>query len=606
MGTNIKTVDDQLQEETPSIATPADGSVSQRYRILTKIGSGGMGDVFLGIQHGAVDFQRLIVVKQIHAYLFNQPDHQQMFVDEASLVASLDHPHIVKIIDFRQTSSSFFIVMEYVDGETLKVLRSISQKNRIAIPFPLGCKLVLAACEALQYAHEATSRNGKPLNIIHRDIGLHNLMIDRNGYLKVIDFGIAKSDMQTDVTHPGLLKGNPNYMAPDLFLCEKIDRRVDIYALGLCLYELLTKQRAFIFDKKAELAEIIQQITQRELEPPSSIEPSVPPELDEIVARAVAKKRDHRYSSVIQMADDLRDVARRYPNEFAKVDIKQWFYNNFSARIQQRIQFEKNVLENAVNSTNLRSASIYSYAPPPNVATGQMVQSGTSVQQAGGIVFVPRIILIGGFLMFSIISAILVYSLFYRAPTPISSSSVEEEPNLFVRTKPAGADVYVDGKRVGTTDEWGSSLRISPEKQHVVQVSKEGFADYRISVILSENEERRLNADLEPKKTATAAEPEPSELEVESEDDTPEKQARGRGFDRRVWKRRSKSPEHPTPPSQPPTPPAAQSAAPAAEPAESKPQPKAKPSIPLLEERPKKVEVPLLEKKKSSGSVPLI
>ena len=141
--THIKIVDDQSPDKRSSIPTPSSGPmVSQRYRILTKIGTGGMGDVFLGIQHGAVDFQRLIVIKQIHSYLFAQQNQQQMFVDEASLVASLDHPNIVKIIDFRQSESAFHIVMEYVDGETLKVIHKLSQKKGIPIPFPLACKLI--------------------------------------------------------------------------------------------------------------------------------------------------------------------------------------------------------------------------------------------------------------------------------------------------------------------------------------------------------------------------------------------------------------------------------------------------------------------------------
>ncbi len=479
----------------------------QRYLILTRIGTGGMGEVFLGIQRGAVDFQRLIVLKQIHAHLFDQPVQKQMFVDEASLIASLDHPHIVKIIDFRQTDTAFFIVMEYVDGETLKFIRSSCRKKQIPLPYPLACKLIIEACEALHYAHNATSRQGKPLNIIHRDIGLHNLMIDRNGYIKVIDFGIAKSDLQTDKTHPGFLKGNPGYMAPDLFRYSKIDNRVDIYGLGLCLYELLTLRRAYNFDKNVELAQIIHQVTTNELPPPSSLVPSLPSELDTIITKATAADRDRRYQSAMEFASDLKGIATRNAREFEEHDVKDWFNSNFSDQIQDRIRFEQGVLDSAKNATENKCISINSYSPPPSGS------SLSSLDPISGVGFLTPLsgnvkaksrfwMIIAGLSLFLLLSIAAAVLLVNRSTS--SAGEKADEFNLTIKSNPPGADVFIDGQRIGIVIEEGSAFWISPDKKHRINLKKEGFKDYSTVISVPKDSRQHIDILLNPEKVLPA------------------------------------------------------------------------------------------------------
>jgi serine/threonine protein kinase len=603
MSMNIKNTSDSLLESSLNSLTPSsDSSLNQRYRILAKIGSGGMGDVFLGIQRGAVDFQRLIVLKQIHGHLLDQQNQRQMFVDEASLVASLAHPHIVKIVDFRQTDNSFFIIMEYVDGETLKVIRSMCQRRRIPLPFPIACKLIMSACEALHYAHNATSRDGRPLNIIHRDIGLHNLMIDRNGYLKVIDFGIAKSTIQSDKTLPGLLKGNPCYMAPDLFRYTTIDHRVDIYALGLCLHELLTQQRAYHFEKNVQLAQIIHQVTRHELVAPSAIVSSVPTDLDEIVAKATAKDRDERYNTVEELASDLRGFANLNTSEFEENDVRTWFTQNFEDRIQERIQFEQDVLESAKNKPDESYARICSYAPqPPAGATEMMARSATSIQQVSGMKPMQLTIIIGCLFLFSVISAAVIYSFLNRSTDEAEKTTENtRQPNLIINSSPSGTEVYVDGEHYGVIYGREGSFWISPEEKHLVELKKVGYTDYAIALRVSKDGQQRIatSLKLEPAvsgvETSTSS---PPELEVEQQPAPIQKKVT---YPKRVYRRMRRNRSEPESPS--PAPEVDQKPAPPA--AVAKPKPKTKAAVPLLD-APKNPKVPLLDKPQQSN-VPLI
>ncbi|MCP4599763.1 MAG: serine/threonine protein kinase [Proteobacteria bacterium] len=473
-------------ESAPPLSTIPDSEVFQRYQLLTRIGSGGMGDVFLGIQRGAVDFQRLVVVKRIHSHYFDRVNTLQMFIDEASLVASLSHPNIVKIIDFCRTETSIYLVMEYVDGETLKLVRSWCKKNQTDLPFPIACNLILEACEALRYAHSATTREGEPLNMIHRDIGLHNLMIDRNGYVKVIDFGIAKSTIQTDRTSPGLLKGNPGYMAPDLFIHDEIDNRIDIYALGLCLYELLTLQRAFSFEKDTKLPQIMHSITTKELETPSSMVDGLPPELDDIVFKAVEKDRGKRYQTVNEMARDLRNFALEYSKQFEDQNVKTWFDTNFIERKNAREHFEQRVLEKAGNSGPApdRFTSISSNPPPPqtSIMTDMHPYSHQSPNMPlGGLK--PRYVylLIGSMFLVFIGFVSIVYFLSYGDKAPIEKENKVD--NLFVYCSPEDAELFVNGENIGKTGDQGRSIHVKPNEKHVVELKKHGYAEYSVAII---------------------------------------------------------------------------------------------------------------------------
>ncbi len=489
-----------------------DSEFNQKYQLLAKIGAGGMGDVFLGIQRGAVDFSRLVVIKRIHDRDVPAEYAQanaKMFLNEASVVASLNHPHIVKIFDFCMDEPSFFIVMEYVEGETLKYIFSSCEKLHQRLPVGLTCSIIYDACNTLHYAHNSTSNTGELRRIIHRDIGLHNLMLDSNGYLKIIDFGIAKSSIQTDMTSPGLVKGNPLYMAPELFNKTVQDHRLDIYALGLCLYELLTQTRAFKFSRTATIGEVIQEISNRELPSPSMVVPDLPKGIDDVVLKAVAKDRKERYQTAEEFGQDLKRVANHV--FMSGSETQKWFTTNFSTRLKERRDFGAKILELVKNSDPVTENSLPSRIPGGfQIATG-ITPSAT--KKTPPPIYVKadtkshrsphRYKLFAGILLVLMAVAVGLYFLVFRVSSS-TTQNVKVMDNLVINCEPAGSRLSIDGKELGMIGTKSLALYVEPNKNHELVISKDGYRDFALPFIGPSNGIKRIYATLIKTVTAVA------------------------------------------------------------------------------------------------------
>lgn len=477
--------------------------------MLAKIGTGGMGDVFLASQRGAVDFNRLVVVKRIHnRHVQHTEENTRMFMNEASLVASLNHPHIVKIFDFYMAADSVSIVMEYVEGETLKFIGSICNRNKRRIPFGITSRLILDACDALNYAHHSTSPTGAARTVIHRDIGLHNLMLDSNGYLKVIDFGIAKSDIQQDKTVPGLVKGTPAYMAPDLFTSASPDHRIDIYALGLCLYELATQSRAFHFSKNASLAEIMNEITTRELKAPSLIQSDLPPGFDEVLFKAIEKNPDNRYQTVEAFATDLKMVADR--QLYTGAEVKGWFTTLFAKRIDERRSFGARLLENSRNARPGMPTSTMN-VPDAGFQTSSMSRV-TQQDMAPQVTNVTQVVMdrshiykiVGAMFLFILAAVTVLYVVAFRGrevPQDAKQAQLAQvvlTDNVEVHSTPTDAILSVDGKELGMIGEAGLAFRVAPNVEHSLVISQKGFRDFSLRFAGPVDGVKQISASLVP------------------------------------------------------------------------------------------------------------
>ena len=529
-----------------------DVDINKKYQLLAKIGSGGMGDVFLAIQRGAIDFNRLVVIKRIHERQVNySEEHARMFINEASVVASLNHPHIVKVYDFCMTGTSVCIVMEYVEGETLKYVLSQCTRNKERIPFSLTSRLILDACDTLHYAHNSTSPTGETRRIIHRDIGLHNLMLDSNGYLKVIDFGIAKSDIQTDLTSPGLIKGNPGYMAPDLFNQADPDYRIDIYALGLCLYELATQRRAFKFGSNASLGQIVQEINNRQLTPPSQLFPDLPRGLDDIVFKAIAKDRNKRYQSVEAFAEDLKKVTGR--KIMAGGEVKKWFTSTFEERLAERRTFGAQMLSLAQNANSLPSNIIGFPSRAPSTVFNlnsvtpsqyqESVMQNTRVSQV--VIDQSNIykLIAAMFIFFAASATILYFAAFRDRASPPEPTLTD---NLIIFSKPPESILSIDGTQLGMLGGEGLVLRVEPNKEHNLVISKKGYRDFMLRFVGPSSGIKRVDASLIKIEEEASNEepPEAKPAEVVS-DDNPEnsddnrKSAVSKKRDRRTARKKS-------------------------------------------------------------------
>ncbi|RKG67094.1 serine/threonine protein kinase, partial [Corallococcus terminator] len=215
-----------------------------KYQLIRKLATGGMAEVYLAKAAGPMGFKKTLVLKRILPHLAEEPAFVEMFLSEAKLAAQLEHPNIVQIFDFGEAGGSYFLAMELIDGPSLRKL--VKRAVEVPLPQTLCARLVASAAEGLAYAHEfRDSATDEPLGLIHRDVSPDNILVSRQGAVKVVDFGIAKVAGQKHRTQTGVVKGKLAYMPPEQLQAKPLDRRVDVYALGVVLYELLTGKRPF-------------------------------------------------------------------------------------------------------------------------------------------------------------------------------------------------------------------------------------------------------------------------------------------------------------------------------------------------------------------------
>jgi eukaryotic-like serine/threonine-protein kinase len=269
-----------------------------RYRITARIATGGMAEVFLVRTEGQAGFRKNLVLKRLLPHLGKDPQVVEMFLNEARINALLDHANIVHVFDLGQEGNANYMVMEFLDGRPLSEIQTTARDRGEEVPLPIGLKVLADACAGLAYAHEFAEQ-GKPLGIVHRDFSPDNIVVTYDGRVKVVDFGIAKAASIANQSEPGTLKGKYFYMSPEMVLGEPLDHRADIFAVGVILYELLTGQRPFLGESPREILGLIarcQPVT------PTSIAPDVPPDLEALVLRCLARHPDHRPKS----AKDIR------------------------------------------------------------------------------------------------------------------------------------------------------------------------------------------------------------------------------------------------------------------------------------------------------------
>src|SRR4051812_35338928 len=265
-----------------------------------------MAEVFKGRIQGPGGFERTFVVKRILPHLSDDASFINMFVEEAKLSARLAHPNIVHIFELGAVDGEYFISMEYIRGHDLsETMRAIWKT--MGPPRPeLVAYIGREACRGLSYAHGLTDENGRLLGMVHRDISPSNVMLSYEGAVKLLDFGIAKAlGDAPEITKSGTMKGKYAYMAPEQAEGRDVDHRIDIFAAGIVLYEVLTGRRLF---KGANDVQTIEKIRRCDVRPPSEVNPNCPPELDAIVLCALARDRAQRFATAGEMADALDEV----------------------------------------------------------------------------------------------------------------------------------------------------------------------------------------------------------------------------------------------------------------------------------------------------------
>ncbi|HEX5746136.1 MAG TPA: protein kinase [Archangium sp.] len=276
-----------------------------KYQLVRKLATGGMAEVFLAKAAGPMGFEKTLVLKRILPHLAEETAFVEMFLSEAKLAAQLTHPNIVQIFDFGESEGTYFLAMEYIDGPSLRTLIKRASAQGMELPLAVCARLVANACEGLAFAHDfADPETGEAQGLIHRDISPDNILLSKQGAVKVVDFGIAKAAGQAHKTASGVIKGKLAYMPPEQVRAESLDRRVDVYALGVVLYELLTGHKPYEAESDVGL---MRAILFQSLMPAVQFRPELPDSMRRIMGRALAKDREQRYPDCHALQSDLEE-----------------------------------------------------------------------------------------------------------------------------------------------------------------------------------------------------------------------------------------------------------------------------------------------------------
>ncbi len=304
-----------------------------KYEILALLALGGTAEIYLARIGGAAGFEKYVVVKCLHDHLADDTEFVKMFLDEARLAAHLDHSNIVQTMELGEHENRYYMVMEFLAGLSLAMIvrRAGERLPGGRIPVPIVLNMIAQSCAGLHYAHEKMM-NGKPLNIVHRDISPQNLVVSFEGVVKVVDFGIAKAELRETQTRSGTIKGKFAYMSPEQCVAANVDRRTDIFALGVIAHELLTGRRLF---KKPSPYETYQAVIECQVDMPSKMNVELDPALDPIIMKAVAKEKEKRYQTAEAFGDALMSYLHHRAKSSSPGDVARWIDASFNQEIEE-------------------------------------------------------------------------------------------------------------------------------------------------------------------------------------------------------------------------------------------------------------------------------
>ncbi len=301
------------------------------YEIVRKLARGGMAELFLSRTVGPEGFDKLVVLKKILPSHAENPKFVRLFLDEAKLAATLDHPHIARVYDQGKVDGHYYFTMEYVHGQDVRT--TMRRTARVEQPLPIDHAVQIArnVAAALHYAHERRRADGTLLDIVHRDVSPSNILVSYDGAVKLVDFGVAKAATSTVKTRTGALKGKIAYMSPEQAKGAAIDRRSDIFSLGIVLWEMVTSQR--LYRAENDLA-TIQMIINSKPQPPSQLRRDITPELERIILRALAIDLDTRYQTAEQLQHELEEHARERRLAQSATSLRSYMQELFADEIR--------------------------------------------------------------------------------------------------------------------------------------------------------------------------------------------------------------------------------------------------------------------------------
>ena len=287
------------------------------YTLLDRVAIGGMAEVCRAKRSGVEGFEKIVAVKRILPHLSENKEFVDMFIDEAKMVAGLTHPNIVQIYDLGRIERAYYIAMEYVHGRDLRTILKRARERGMRLPLDLSLLVIGRVCAALDHAHKKRDEAGRAMNIVHRDVSPQNILISFEGDVKLTDFGIAKAATKARSTDTGTLRGKLLYMSPEQAWGKPMDRRSDLFSLGLVFYEMITDQKPFMGGSESNVLEMVRECR---IAAPTTLNPRIPDRLERVAMKALDRDPENRYQDAGEMSKDLdRILVGRQPPTIAEL-----------------------------------------------------------------------------------------------------------------------------------------------------------------------------------------------------------------------------------------------------------------------------------------------
>ena len=306
-----------------------------RYHLLDRIAFGGMAEIYRAKTFDANGQPHLVAVKRVLAHLAEDDDFIQMLVDEAKIASVLRHGSIARVYEFARAHGEYFIAMEHVDGKDMRTVLERCRSKKKPIPPEHAAYICAEVGAALHAAHSAVDSRGRPLSIIHRDVSPSNIICSYAGEVKLCDFGIAKATLSRVTTKTGVIKGKVKYMSPEQALGRKLDHRSDVFSLGSCLYEMLTRIPPFTATNEMDLLIKVRDAKYRAV---SELQPGIPPELEAITDKCLTRSRANRYQTAAEVEGDLRAFLRKFMPNYSRSHLGRFIRKMFATEIERELR----------------------------------------------------------------------------------------------------------------------------------------------------------------------------------------------------------------------------------------------------------------------------
>ncbi len=517
-------------DATPSSEPPSTQKLSAicdfgRYEILGRIAFGGMAEIFLARESAEAGASRYLVIKRILPHVADDESFVRMFLDEARLAMQLNHPNICHIYEFGQLDGSYFISMEWINGVQLgKLIRRSRAEG--GVPASIGVAIISRIAEALHYAHRAKDQMGRPMGIVHRDVSPHNIMVSYDGNVKLLDFGIAKASTHATKTQAGVIKGKFSYMSPQQCLGQPIDGRADVFALGVCLYEVLTGKP--LYHRKTEY-ETMRAVIEEPVPSIRESKPELPEALDRIVQRALAKSEGERHRSAGALQEELEAWLadeRRIVNAAKIGDFMEELYAEEISRgpLVDSTPFGKSLNQYPGSPSGSGRGVSKPNTGSRSTETGQAAPASRTPLYVGGAIAAAALI----------VAAVALTSGREEPPTPQATAPAPEpvpepeppvledeqpvEPEtpaigaLVIRSTPSGASITLGERRL--TETTPTILTEVPAGTHPIVLEHAGYEPWRGEVEVVADRRANVSAQLERVQRVRAPAAPPGRLSI--------------------------------------------------------------------------------------------